>query len=83
MQPMELLTLLSILIEGLTFALVLYYVRTRGCYTERIERAQEGTRRSNELKRQSDERVIARIVEFELKADMLDDLIKTYHDRSA
>ena len=58
--------------------------RSFGVYTERIERAEEGTRRSNELKRQSNERVIDRITEFELKAELLTDLEKAYHaDRSA
>lgn len=81
MSTIEWLTMLSILTEGLTFVLVLHYVRTMGAFTERIERAQEGTRRSNELKRQSDERVMARIREFEQKAEFLDDLLKASHDQ--
>jgi hypothetical protein len=76
-------SLLAIMLSGVAIVILITQRRSMGCFTERIERAQEGTRRSNELKRQSDERVIDRVNDLGLKADLLAELMKATHERSA
>ncbi len=49
----------------------------------RIELSNEGKRRSEELTRQSNERVIEHVDDLGLKADLLADLMKCNHERSA
>ena len=49
---------LGILLSGLTMAIVLAARRSFGSLTERIERAADGVRQSNELTRQSNARAI-------------------------
>ena len=57
MDYRDVVSIVSILLSGTALVILLTQRKSMGCFTERVERAQEGTRRSNELKRQSDERL--------------------------
>jgi hypothetical protein len=56
-------TVACVVCSGAALAVMLHVQRSFGAYTCRIERAHEGTRRSQELTRQSNERLAHRLDE--------------------
>ncbi len=68
--------LASIVLSGIAIVILLTQRRSMGCYTERIERTQEGTRRSNELKRQSDERLREALLDHRIEYSLIREELK-------
>lgn len=79
----DLISIVAILLSGTACVILLTQRKSLGCFTERIELSNEGKRRSEELTRQSNERVIERVADLGLKADLLAELMKATRERSA
>jgi len=73
----------SLLMSTLTLAVLFRLIRSFGCYTERIERAAEGVRNSNEFTRQVVDRTLTEIGHARAESITLMNELKHITERSA
>lgn len=70
----------GLLISALTLAVLFRLIRSFGCYTERIERSNDGLRQSNEMTRQANDRAITEIGHARAESITIMNELKRFQD---